>query len=222
MTFKSILFTAIALIMSTSANSALVSRLGGLAYYDTDLDVTWIADANLAASNTFGVSNIASFGSMDWHTANLWVDAMNADNGTGYLGYTDWRLPTTTVPDTACSDGSESGSGCLLSEMGHLNNSESVYWDDPTAPSNPFTNLQFNEYWSSTILISDTSRSWAYSFDLGGQGNFDQDFANNYAWVVRSGDVSNVPVPTAALLFGSGLLCFVGVMKRKAVTISSA
>lgn len=62
--------------------------------YDTELDVTWLADANLALSNSFGVSGIRAWGGMPWESANLYVDAMNADNnGSGYLGVNTWRLP---------------------------------------------------------------------------------------------------------------------------------
>lgn len=35
----------------TTAEAALLSRLDGTAYYDTVLDITWLADANLIASN---------------------------------------------------------------------------------------------------------------------------------------------------------------------------
>ena len=42
----------------------------GAACYDDVLDITWLADADLAASNTFGVSGIDSFGLMSWDTAN--------------------------------------------------------------------------------------------------------------------------------------------------------
>lgn len=216
---KSIAGTFLLALFSVSsiANAALASRLGGLAYYDDDLNITWIANANLAASNTFGVSGINSYGSMDWNTANTWIDAMNTNGGTGYLGYSDWRLPTTIIPDAACSDGSGSGSGCLLSEMGHLNNREGVHWDEPSAPGNPFINLQFNEYWSSTVVESDPGRSWAYSFDLGGQNTFNQDYSDNYVWAVRSGDVSTAPVPAAVWLFGSGLIGLIGVAGRKSL-----
>ena len=63
-----------------SADAALVSRLSGLAYYDTDLNVTWIADANLAASDTFGMSGINTDGTMSLATAQYWVNGMNANN----------------------------------------------------------------------------------------------------------------------------------------------
>lgn len=95
--------------LSTQAHAELQSRLGGLAYYDTDLDITWMADANLAVSNSFGLpvealvggrpprgnapaGTIKSDGRMYWPDALSWIDAMNAAT---YLGHNDWRLPGT-------------------------------------------------------------------------------------------------------------------------------
>ncbi len=40
-------------LLSLSANAALESRAGGLAYYDTRLEITWLADANLSDTNDF-------------------------------------------------------------------------------------------------------------------------------------------------------------------------
>ncbi|MBI3570923.1 MAG: DUF1566 domain-containing protein [Gammaproteobacteria bacterium] len=93
-----VLFVA-ALGMSSVANAALVSRLSGQAVFDTDRNITWLTDANLAASNTFGVSGISG-GAMNWYKAQDWIAAMNAAS---YLGFNDWRLPTTLQPDATCS-----------------------------------------------------------------------------------------------------------------------
>ena len=82
----------ISLFSATSAYAALLSRLNGQAVYDSDLNVTWLTNANLAATNTFGVSGINLDGSMTWNTAQTWIAAMNA---TSYLGFNDWRLPVT-------------------------------------------------------------------------------------------------------------------------------
>lgn len=79
------------------------------AYYDTVLDITWLADANLAATNTFGLSTNTNLGDhpddsygpsydeiiylsgrLNWGAALHWIDAMNRAE---YLGYSDWRLP---------------------------------------------------------------------------------------------------------------------------------
>ena len=223
--YLAVAFSTLIFVTSFSTNAALLSRLGGQALYDTDLNVTWLANANLAVSNTFGVGGINIDGTMNWSTANSWINAMNADSGTGYLGYNDQRLPTTTQPDASCSNQFDpgegfavqgSGSGCLASEMGHLNNIEGVFWDVPPAPGNPFSNLQFNAYWSGTEYAPDTSGAWSYSFDLGGQGIFVKSNPDNYAWAVRSGVV--VPVPAAVWLFGSGLLGLIGLARRKART----
>lgn len=53
MVFKSILGATCAClaVVSFSANAALVSRLGELAYYDTEADLTWLADANAAVGS---------------------------------------------------------------------------------------------------------------------------------------------------------------------------
>jgi len=113
-------------LFTSSSNAALVSVLGGQAVYDSDLNITWTADMRLAISNTFGTSGInASFGKMNWSTANTWISNMNAAN---YLGFNDWRLPTFANPDSSCTNdtaGTTPSSGpdgynCTGSELGHL------------------------------------------------------------------------------------------------------
>ncbi len=123
------------------AEAALIGRLpatpGGThyrAYYDDVLKITWLGDANLAASNRFGVGGIGSNGAMNWDTAKLWVAAMNVAN---YLGFSDWRLPTlspvsggatfaTGFSNNGITDvgfgqtgiGWDTGAGAIVSEMG--------------------------------------------------------------------------------------------------------
>ena len=92
------LFAVVALCAaSASADAALLGRdLNGSpgsfeAYYDTTLDITWLANANLALTTTFGVSGInVTNGRMEWATATAWIAAMNSAN---YLGISSWRLP---------------------------------------------------------------------------------------------------------------------------------
>jgi hypothetical protein len=69
------------------------------AYYDPNLNITWLANANLAATTAFNVANINVDGTMNWTTANALIAAMNTDGSTGYLGYNDWRLPTVSPID---------------------------------------------------------------------------------------------------------------------------
>ncbi len=65
---------------------------GHEAVYDDILDITWLADANLASTNTFGISGINSYGEMHWDTAENFIQAMNqVDAHLGYLGVNTWR-----------------------------------------------------------------------------------------------------------------------------------
>ncbi len=80
---------SVGLLTACVSDAALFDRGNGLIYDDV-LNVTWLQDANLAASNTFGISH-APAGS--YYSAQGYIQLMNEYNGTGYLGYNDWRLP---------------------------------------------------------------------------------------------------------------------------------
>ncbi|MCH8041819.1 MAG: DUF1566 domain-containing protein [Nitrospinae bacterium] len=82
---------------------AILMDIGGGIIFDDDTKLSWLKNANTAATNTFGVGGINANGTMNWSTANDWTAAMNTVN---YLGFTDWRLPTTLDPDSSCTDDS--------------------------------------------------------------------------------------------------------------------
>jgi len=202
---------ALCVLFSTSgANAALESRLGGLAVYDTDLNITWLADAN-------------ANGPMTWSQAKAW--AASIDVG----GFGGWRLPTTLQPDATCtgiSSGVPDGYSCTGSEMGHLYYSElgglTGQTIDTTHNANYslFQNIRLNAYWSNTEYVPNfiepnTDSAWAFLFNGGGQYGLLK-FYDLYALAVRDGDVAAVPVPAAAWLLGSGLLGVIGVARRKA------
>lgn len=91
----------LSLFVSLATQAALFGRnLDGNsvtfeAVYDDVLNITWLADANLAASNTFGVLDASAGGFMAWSTAESFIGAMNAENGgAGYLGVNTWRQST--------------------------------------------------------------------------------------------------------------------------------
>ncbi len=67
-----------------------LSRLGGQAFYLPQLDVTVVANGNLPAAHSLGVSGIAVDGTMSSATASRWIEALNDSR---YLGFSDWRLP---------------------------------------------------------------------------------------------------------------------------------
>ncbi|HRH80230.1 MAG TPA: DUF1566 domain-containing protein [Thiobacillaceae bacterium] len=95
---KSLTLLALAagLSLSLTAQAALLGRdLDGNAatyeaYYDDQLKITWLADANYAKTqytNSGGATGDAD-GWMNWAAANAWAAGLN------YYGVTGWRLPT--------------------------------------------------------------------------------------------------------------------------------
>jgi hypothetical protein len=187
-----------------SADAALVSRLGGLAYYDDNADLTWLADAN---ANSY----------MAWGDANTWAAALDVG------GVGGWRLPDTLQPDASCSfqsGGISMSLNCTGSEMGNLfyNVLGGVAETSITTTHNTnydlFSNVQSSYYWSATEYAPITDNAWAFSMDFGSQ-NYRYKTDNGYAWAVQSGDVSAVPVPAAVWLFASGLMGLAGFARRK-------
>lgn len=181
--------------IATSAEALLLSRLGGLAVYDTDLDITWLADAN-------------ANGSMNWATATAWAAGLSVG------GFTDWRLPTTADPDPSCTDDTAGlnpsadamGFNCTGSELGHLFYVElgGTAGSSVLASGDPdlalFSNLETDDaYWSATLV----SPTVAYGWNFANGGQSDNGTSNfDYAIAVRSGDV---PEPGATLLMAVGL-----------------
>lgn len=215
---------ALLALMSSVADAALLSRAGGLAYYDTVLDLTWVADANLAASNTFGVSGIAVDGGMTWDKANDWIAAMNSAS---YLGASAWRLPVIVDTGSAGCFYAYSGTDCgynvqtvsgstVYSEMAHLFQvtlGNLPYYDTTgagpqpgwgLANAGPFANLQAAIYWSGTAYAPEADRlAWHFDFNEGRQYRGPWT-TRHFAWAVHAGDML-VPVPAAAWLFASAL-----------------
>jgi hypothetical protein len=89
MVLKSIVGATCACLAVVSINTnavVLEERLGGLAYYDPDADLTWLADANAAG------------------TAMNWVDANDWAAGLSVGGVGGWRLPDTNPVDGTTAD----------------------------------------------------------------------------------------------------------------------
>ncbi len=171
--------------VSAGVGTLQVSQDGKLVY-DPDSNVTWLANANLAASKSFGAQCIKSDGtpcigadgSMSHTTAENWIAGMNSyDNGTstGWLGQTTWQLPPTVQDDIDCNP----NFGCDASPMGKL------YYDQfgltagtaiaatPDITVGPFNNIQPYLYWS----CEGASNSRAPCFADGPANNFEYSFS---------------------------------------------
>jgi hypothetical protein len=218
----------------SSAEAALVDRGGGM-IYDTDLNVTWLKNANQGAGSSFDDGFDTADGRMTWDNAKAWAESLV------FGGFDDWRLPTVGPIGSAFNYGF-SNNGTTDRGYGNTSpNSELAYMYyvnlgnlGSCAPNNaaptscvtqpgsglantgPFTNLQSNVYWSGTEYAPDPSFAWAFGTDLGVQG-FIGKGNGFYAWAVRPGDVAPpVPLPAAAWLLLSGLGGLAALGRRRA------
>ena len=203
---------------ASTANAALTSILGGKAVYDSDLDITWLADANAGAGSVFDDGLNTNDGRMRQSNASAWAASLNVD------GVTGWRLPTTLHPDATCFTISDStGGDCTGSEMGHLfynelggtENNSILTSGDPDLEL--FSNLQSFRYWSATDYPVSTLDSYVFAFNSGKQSFATKEASVFYAWAVYDGnaELAAVPMPAAVWLFGSGFLGLAGMARRK-------
>lgn len=210
---------SLTLIVSTNANSALHERLNGEAYYDDTLDITWLADANYAASalnidfvqNTIDndtqvgdhVLTIWDFerdfaaqgkftGKMTWWGATYFVSQLNI------AGFTDWRLPASQIIDNTCSDYNPPlefswGFGCSNSELGHLFHIDFGVTPSTSLPVNGNSNqVLFRNIITRPYWSGTNSTSPDSAFSLNFQGGLQATpakYQSYNAWVVRDGDI---------------------------------
>lgn len=197
----------VAALASGSAHAVLQGRnMDGNAatfeaYYDTDLDITWLANADMN-------------GPMNWATANTWAANLSFYNPLTDQTYADWRLPTTLQPDASCSSqsgGNSNGYNCTGSEMGHLFYAElggtagQSFLTSADPDLAKFTDLKDYIYWSATGYSA--SSAWYFAFSSGGQLAVGKT-SHFFALAVSPGDVAAVPEAEtyALMLAGLGLI----------------
>jgi hypothetical protein len=164
------------------------------AYYDTDLDITWLRDAN-------------AHGMMNWKDANTWAANLNVH------GVTGWRLPTIAADesllhdfaylDTDCGYNCRTKNGTVVySEMAHLfyvTLGNRGFYDEAGSPvpertvgvtnKGPFHRMQAFMCWTDREYAPWTGFGWFFSNDFGFQCFADQHY-ELFAMAVRSGDVT--------------------------------
>jgi len=154
------------LAVSGTAKATLIERGGGL-IYDTDLDITWLQDANFAQTSGFDADGLMS-----------WVEADSWANNLFFGNFGDWHLPR-------------------ISNLQHLYFDELGNIFGQLIPNTgPFINVQLNRYWSIDLLSSDPNFAKHLDFRDGRidqSGRFGIPFA---AWAVGDGDVAAIPTPS--------------------------
>ncbi len=153
-----LLASLLTLMLLASPSSAILIDRGGGMIYSTNLDITWLQDANYARTSGYDVDGL-----MNWEEAMAWADNLS------YGGYSDWRLPTF---DAANPDAREAPTS-PLHEMGYLNYVE--LGNPRDAGGNPvntsfFLNFAPDQnnyfepwYWSGTE--DGESNAWRYCFE---------------------------------------------------------
>ena len=191
------------------------------AYYDSSLNITWLAD--------WSANRFHSWGAQVTFAANLNV-----------YGVTGWRLPSTTDSGSfGCDFSYAGGTDCGFnvdtnsSEMAHLyyvtlgnlalcppgNGTCSVaqpgYGLSNTAN---FINMQSDFYWSGLEAAPNSDNAWFFNTANGSQSLLSKP-ANMYAVAVRSGDVLDVQAVPAPLMLGLMMAAFgaLALMRRRPV-----
>jgi hypothetical protein len=149
-------------------------------YYDTSLDITWLANANKS-----GVARI-------WDSANTWIEALDIN---GIIG---WRLPMERPINLKQLD----DAGEPVFELSHLYfvtlGNEPKYPGEGLTNTGPFSNVQVNQYWSSTEIerVGGPSEYHPYTtvvktfdFSFGESRALEKNISRAFVWAVHDGDV---------------------------------
>lgn len=244
-------FLVLATALSGTAQAALQGRdLNGSidsfeAYYDTVLDITWLADANYGAGSIYDNGTSISDGKMTWAAANTWAANLSFNDGT--KTYNNWRLPTvnpingSTLNDSTSYNGStdrgynisEQGTvfaGGKGSEMAHLfystlNNKgyvspSSVYPSYTVQAGWGLTNTgpfsNFQAYNYWSAMEYAPVTSNAWDFDFNyGYQSAPGKSNGLYALAVSPGDVAAVPEPETYAMMLVGLALLGAVTRRR-------
>jgi len=150
---RTILFIGVfSLGLISTANANLEARPGGMVY-DTDLNITWMSDANYAKTSGYDADGL-----MSWSSAYNWAASLNVG------GVSGWRLP---VANNYC----EAFYECEGGEMGHLFIDElggtigSSILSSSDQDLALFTNVQNQFYWTGWRVGGDYI-DVAYAFDF--------------------------------------------------------
>jgi len=167
------------------------------AFYDSTLNITWLADANAGAGSAFDDGASTSDGDMSWAGASAWAASLNV------FGVTGWRLPV--MGGGSSTESELSHMYCVtLGNFGPCN---------PLTTTGPgtwgftntadFVNLASEWYWTGTP--ADPGTAWVWAGDpISAYHTAEPVTAGNRAWVVHDGDVPVVPEPqTYALMLVS-------------------
>lgn len=215
------------------------------AFYDTDLNITWLRDTNYGAGSPFDAgfttpalgpkpANYATDGKMTFNNAKAWASSLT------FGGYSDWRLPALTEVSSTCCiitfNGSDIGYNVptATSELAHLfhvtlgnvSRFDTNGNERPQAPALPgdfwlvntgnFLNLQPSSYYAQSRNPSAFSGGiWTFYFGFGAQLSDPGTYDVVSAIAVRAGDVAAVPELEVWAMMATGLAMLGIASKRR-------
>ncbi len=190
-------------LLTCNAQASLTEIAPGLVY-DTDLNLTWLQNANFTNSR------------MNWADANSWANTLS------FAGLDGWRLPGLLPNNTDCL-----GANCQNTELGHLFYSELNGQAENELNSSVFNNVQASVYWlKESVNMFGMNLGWGFVTGggvLSGYQNVYNAASEFQAWAVHDGDITldanyipaSIPVPAAVWLFGTGLLGLLGGARKR-------
>jgi hypothetical protein len=210
------------------------------AYYDTTQNLTWLADANWAATSGVSASGLLIGLSLYAGFPGAPKDAASFSLTASLYGFDDWTLPGLMIGneiyETRCEPGRTScdwiptsryetvpGSS-QLQHMMEVTLGNRPAGGAPYALSNtgPFKNLQGGEHWSSrfkdTLYFGNGYSGWTYDTATGQHMQRSAFNQTGYAWLVRQGDVAAIPEPQTHTLWALGLMALAGAAFRRKAT----
>lgn len=170
------------------------------AFYDTVLNVTWLADANWAGTSGYAdqFENPSPYpdepvGRMGMLEQKTWAAELNM------YGVTGWRLHKRL--GYYCVDGT-----CYPSntEIAHLYFETLGNGNGGPTNTGPFTNAFLGPYWSASTFNNPDGRDFVYS-QGGNFGITDEAGVYTFAWAVHNGDVGVIPEPGTYALLIAGI-----------------
>lgn len=226
---------ALIFLLPTAAQAQLQSRdLNGDgqvdAYYDSQQDISWLADANYAGTLGLGGGTDALGYSIPAGYARLSVERSWVQQFDVY-GVTGWRLPQ-VFASTAPSLGGACPAGFICSGFVSLESELTRLYAQLGGDLSMFQNVQ-SRYWAGPYGTgpAGSTGSFAQVFNSASGTSFGTDevdvpFASMMlaVWAVRSGDVATVaavPEPSTYALMLAGLACVGWVSRRRAAAVAT-
>ncbi len=174
------------------------------AYYDTVLDITWLADAGYSATT----GALPADGAMWWSAAS-WVQGLD------FFGVNGWRLPEVTSRISTKSIDlvtPGAGSDARASELGHMYYANLELGGDqspargsiliPGLRDGVIRNFSADLFWTKDTYQGNVMTAWALwtSFPFSGSQAYVPKVAKGGAWAVHDGDPFGfVPGPAPAV-----------------------